>query len=643
MNNIIRKIILSFFCFSILVSNLYGQNDIVSIYVSVSREINNLEKQIEQDILSDSLTNFLSNFSLLDNDMKTLEWWFKKIGQLKKNNKIDSLLVDLPILGATKNKAFILNGRFDVYFSHGDSTFYRRYGSPPIFIEKKETRWIFINTIIEPISKIPEFTVQNAKFDVMPSLNTKSIEINSKFILINKPNEPVSQVPIYLRYPMQLKALTLNGKPVEAEINFGEIEGQSVAQLIVPITLDINKYQSVEFDFHYSVSYQYHHFGRKPIGFTTDRGFILWESGWYPRFSAEWKKIPYEMNIVVPIGQKALTSGTLIEHKKTDINEIYTFRTEKEGSPYFVWGQYEEMIHQFGNTKIITWTPSEDGLDPNPMINLVSKIFDVFQQLLPPPNIDQHRLVAVTRRGGYSPTGNLLLQDRYFTTKEIKKAETLDLVAHELSHSWVNSISSPSGEPVFFLAEGLATYLGAKAVEKLRNKNDYIDIWQNNLEKYQSVAYRSIAPLELNEKVQRDDNAMFRAIAYGKGAYLFRKIETLVGEQTVFQALKKTLLEHKGNSFNLDQFLQKVKSLSNKYLESYIENYLHSNSHPDYVIIPESDADPLRRVIIKNLGYISPIPFDIVVYDTAMLELERKTMVLNTNKSSQLIFLILKT
>lgn len=91
-----------------------------------------------------------------------------------------------------------------------------------------------------------------------------------------------------------------------------------MAQLVVLLIPELTTGESAELLFSYSTSYEYHHLGRKPVGFTEGRGFVLWEAGWYPHFSTEWIEIPYKMTLVVPPGQKGLTSGSLLAHQRRD-------------------------------------------------------------------------------------------------------------------------------------------------------------------------------------------------------------------------------------------------------------------------------------------------------------------------------------
>ena len=622
---------------AILWYELGAHQEIVPLYMEVSKEIQELEDRLEEEIRA-AAGDFLDHFLLSGKERKGLEKWYAEINLLRQSSKLDRVVVELPILGVQEKKVLVLNGRFEVHFSTEEGPFCRRYQWAPMFLEKSGEGWVFIDDTLPPVNKIPEARVHAAEFEIEVFPERCSIRVDAKFVVTNEGHLSLSRLPVYFRYPLQLEGAALKGRGLEGEFYFAEIEGSPVAQLVVSLVPELTPGKSAELLFRYSTSYEYHHLGRKPVGFTEGRGFVLWEAGWYPRFSTEWIEIPYQMTIVVPQGQKALTSGSLLAHQKRDKVELYTYQVKSPTAPYFVWGDYQKTTRRLDKIGLDVWTPTGGALQGEPLTGLAAEALSTFKQILPPPAVDTFRLVAVTRYGGYGPLGNLLLQDRYFSLSEASKVKTLEFIAHELSHSWINSLSSPGGKLKVFLSEGLATYLGAKVVERCRARADCIQVWENKQMSYQNVAYRAVAPMELSERIQHEDNVMFRAVAYQKGAYLFRELETLVGEAPIFQALREILLQHKGGFFTLEEFLHRLEQLTNKSIQPFWQWYLRSYEHPDYLIVPATDEAPFYRVKVKNLGAISPVPLALVAYNKDMLPLERKELLLSTAESEPLEF-----
>ena len=346
---------------------------------------------------------------------------------------------------------------------------------------------------------------------------------------------------------------------------------------------------------------------------------------------------PYEMDITVPSKFKALTSGKLTNKVTSGDTTTYTYNTHLAGPPFFVWGKYQQQTIAMGDVKLTFWTPEDGSVDPKPMMNLVKEAYAAFQRLLPPSALEAQSIVAVTRYGGYGPPGCLLLQDPYFDPVGIAKPQTLDFVAHELSHSWVNSLAEPTGDPLAMLAEGLATYLGGKAVEKCRDDDQALTVWKENLQTFQSVAYRAVPATELGEALQHADNQVFRAVAYRKGAYMFRELESIIGEEKIFQALGEILQENRGGTMTHKQVRDRIDNLANKDLTRFWELFLESAAAPDYEIVGPEKGD-LREVTIRNNGPISPTPVEVVAYSQAGAELARTRSAMIDGKGRKVRF-----
>ena len=116
-----RFIIAMTLCFCSLVtlwSDLSAQQEIIPLYKKVSQEIQALEGQIAKEIRAAD-GNFFAHFLLSGKEREGLAKWYAEINQLRQTNRLDRVVVELPVLGAQEGRALILNGRFEVYFSSG--------------------------------------------------------------------------------------------------------------------------------------------------------------------------------------------------------------------------------------------------------------------------------------------------------------------------------------------------------------------------------------------------------------------------------------------------------------------------------------------------------------------------------------------
>ena len=606
-----------------------ARGDVAATYQKTLREVNELERQLAAELGARHLDAFASHFAVSDEEIAKLRNWFGTLTESWADDDLDRIQVDLPLLAVKPASALTHLGHIDIHLKNGVR---ERHGWPPLVLERRDGSWVFVTEALSPISPSPGAEVTHAKFDVTPHLDSNGLSATARITVENKTAQTLDRVPIYIRYPLELVEATLNGRPLEADTTYGELDGRPTGLLMARLQPALKLGASANLKFRYSATYDYHDLGRKPVGFTADRGFILWEAGWYPRFSPAWRMIPYDMTITVPDGYKALTNGELLDQHDEANAHIYSYRTTRPAPPFILWGRYKETPCQTGDVEMTVWTPVEGNIDPQPMAKLVSEAFAAFHALLPPPALERHRIVAVTRYGGYGPTGNLLLHDPTFSTESIAKTSTLDFVAHELSHSWVNSLASPTGDPPSVLGEGLATYLGAKAVERSRGREPSIAVWRDNLASFHRVARRVVAPMDLTEQLRHRDNPMFRAVAYVKGAYLFRELESLVGEEVVFRALRELLLENKGGHFTLNDLTNRLDRLTDKDLTPFWQAYLHEAAVADYAIESAGPDDSLDRIRVCNHGHILPTPVEVVAYDENMREVARERVVVSSRE-----------
>jgi hypothetical protein len=573
MNPIIRISILALWLGPFLSAPAAAANvpEILAVQERARGELASLARTLEKEIREGKAEALTRRFTVSREVRAGLDRW---LGEVSRHGEIASVVVDLPILGATPESILVFNARFDVVFAGGAADQPYRFGCPPLVAVKREGSWALTEASLEEVPDLPPVSISRAEFEVVPETTSSSVEVEARFTVTNEHRDPLDRFPLHLRYPMAWRSLLLDGEPARGEIVLGHVQKQPVAQLVLAPNEPLRPGKTAELTFRYSLSFVHHHLGRKPVGFTPDRGFVLFETGWYPRAARDWTTFPFTLAITVPRGIRGLSAGECLKHETEGERERYVYRTELDEMPYFVWGAYREETVTLGDVRLDVWVPARGGVDPARLVEVGREIFALYREILPPPAIDRFRIVAVTRFGGYGPPRNLLVNDSYFQEDEVRKPETLDFLAHELSHSWVNSLAMPIGDPYLMLSEGLATYLGAKSVERLRGKEAAAGIWQRNCENYQEVATRAVPPVRLCERLQFEDNRMFRGVAYFKGAYLFRELESWLGEKMIFDALRRVLSSRRGESFTLDDFLASVSEVSKTSLADFRHSFL---------------------------------------------------------------------
>jgi leukotriene-A4 hydrolase len=133
------------------------------------------------------------------------------------------------------------------------------------------------------------------------------------------------------------------------------------------------------------------------------------------------------------------------------------------------------------------------------------------------------------------------------------------LIAHELAHSWSGNLVTNETWNDFWLNEGFTMYFENRIMEKLYGK-DYADMLNelgfNELTKTIKELGDTSADthLFLNLKDRDPDDGM-NDIAYIKGQYFLKTVESVVGREKMDVFVKKYFTEHSFQSMNTEKFI----------------------------------------------------------------------------------------
>ncbi len=133
------------------------------------------------------------------------------------------------------------------------------------------------------------------------------------------------------------------------------------------------------------------------------------------------------------------------------------------------------------------------------------------------------------------------------------------LVAHELAHSWSGNLVTNATWNDFWLNEGFTMYFENRIMEKLYG-SDYADILDvlgfNELESTVKELGDTSADTHLYLQLKdRDPDDGMNDIAYIKGQFFLKTIESVVGREKMDVFLKKYFSEHAFQSMNTAKFI----------------------------------------------------------------------------------------
>lgn len=138
----------------------------------------------------------------------------------------------------------------------------------------------------------------------------------------------------------------------------------------------------------------------------------------------------------------------------------------------------------------------------------------------------------------------------------------VDLIAHELAHSWSGNLVTNASWKHFWLNEGFTTYVTTRIVEKLYGE----EVAEMNLQVEQEEAMASLAHIAPAKQalVTRDPDTSAASytdmtLVYPKGAWLLRTLEQRAGREVFDPFLRGWFDQHAFQSATTDEFVDYLK------------------------------------------------------------------------------------
>ena len=164
----------------------------------------------------------------------------------------------------------------------------------------------------------------------------------------------------------------------------------------------------------------------------------------------------------------------------------------------------------------------------------------------------------------------------------------VDLIAHELAHSWSGNLVTNASGKHFWLNEGFTTYVTTRILESLYG----LDVATMNLQLEQEEAMTSLATIAAPKQalITRDadtssEHYADEGLVYPKGAWLLHTLEQRAGRAVFDPFLRGWFDQHAFQSVTTEQFVDYLrKNLLSKYpnvmSEAELELWLYAPGIP---------------------------------------------------------------
>lgn len=279
-------------------------------------------------------------------------------------------------------------------------------------------------------------------------------------------------------------------------------------------------------------------------------------------------KVTYTAEITVDKPLVAVMSAVSVKSEEKDTTTSYFFEQKIQIPAYLLALVVGDIVSQDISPKVRVWSERENIEDCAREFEDTGAILDAAVEVAGEYVWGRYDLLVLPPSFPYGGMENPCLT---FVTPTLLAGDKslVNVVAHEIAHSWTGNLVTNANWEHFWLNEGFTVFLERKILAKLAGPKDGEAIRQaahllglNSL-KYAIEVFGKDNPLTCL-KVDLDDvdpDDAFSSVPYEKGSTFLFYLETLVGGPSVFDPfLRSYIAEHAFKSITSEVFVNYFKA-----------------------------------------------------------------------------------
>ena len=165
---------------------------------------------------------------------------------------------------------------------------------------------------------------------------------------------------------------------------------------------------------------------------------------------------------------------------------------------------------------------------------------------------------------------------------------SVDLVSHELAHSWFGNLVTCRNWAELWLNEGFATYMEAVYRGKMYGQNAYLAKIREDSTTYLYGDAVNNTKHGLFNLTANDTTKLFKYpnITYNKGSVVIHLLHETVGDEAFWKAINIYLNRHKFSNVETSDLKKVMEETSGKNLDLFFNQWIYSVGHPKLEIEP---------------------------------------------------------
>ncbi|HEX8746935.1 MAG TPA: tetratricopeptide repeat protein [Pyrinomonadaceae bacterium] len=299
---------------------------------------------------------------------------------------------------------------------------------------------------------------------------------------------------------------------------------------------------------------------------------------WYPTPNTAFSlrgadTAPFRLNVSAAAGETVISSGKAAGG---------TFEQALNAQPLFLTGNWD-VVEGAGDARgmsayLLKGAGAEERKQAENLLALAGAARTFYAGLLGQSPDAPLRVVAVTRGGGTSDGGTLLLPAAAFRRSKIDSTTALQ-IAESVAELWIGGTTPVRGEGVGVITEGLTRYLANAFLEKQYSRETADAERLRQRLAYAAVAKRD-APLARTTPL---DDTYYTSVA-NKGAMVWRLAERLMGRDAFVGSLRSFLQKGTEGELTLELFRASLSGRGGPALKNILGELLDKPTELDLMV-----------------------------------------------------------
>lgn len=371
---------------------------------------------------------------------------------------------------------------------------------------------------------------------------------------------------------------------------------------------------------------------------------------WFPSYDFPDDKATTEQYLTVPSDEVAISNGELLEVTEGDGTKTYHYKMPVPHPVYltsFVVGKYLKVEGKYKDIPLgfYVYPGREDIVEK--AYGKTADMMRVFEELTGvnfPYNKYDQTYVANFQFGGMENITATTMADSeiHFAGSDFGREAVMDLVSHELAHSWFGNLVTTKDWSNLWLNEGFATFMEAAYREKLNGRADYLRKVKEDADRFMAEDSFSGSRHPLFRLNAPTDDSLFDTTTYQKGGAVIHTLREEIGTEAFWKAINIYLNRHKFSNTETPDLKQAMEEASGKDLTWFFKQWVYQAGFPR-LTIRHSYSPARKRLTLtvtqtQKIDSITPssfvLPMDVEIKTakgtkTEKIKIDKRTQVIN--------------